>query len=103
MYPSCGFSSKVRAFLHQQGVRATLPRIKIFSELTTTGNSFFSADEIYQRLQLKNEIIAISTVYKTLKSLCQYGLLIEENDSWSRNSFFKKTDEFTKFQNEPKL
>lgn len=103
MHQSCRFSSKVREFLHQQGVRATLPRIKIFGELTTTGSSLFSVDDIHQRLQLKNDIIAISTVYKTLKNMCQYGLLIEENNSWSRNSFFKKTDEFTKFQNSSEL
>lgn len=102
MHPSCGFSSKVREFLHQQGVRATLPRIKIFGELTTTGNSLFSVDDIHQRLQFKNDIIAISTVHKTLKSLCQFGLLTEDN-SLSRNAFFKKTDEFKKFQNSSEL
>lgn len=51
MYQSCNFSSKVREFLHSNGVKATLARIKIFDELTTTEKSLFSVDDIYQRLQ----------------------------------------------------
>lgn len=97
MYQSCNFSSKVREFLHRNGVKATLARIKIFGELTTTEDSLFSVDDIYQRLQFKNDIIAISTVHKTLKKLCEFGLLIEDSSSTSRNMLFKKTDEFTNF------
>ena len=97
MYPPSGFSSKVRQFLHTNGVRATLARIKIFSELTTTQDSVFSDDDIYRSMQLKNEIIALSTVHKTLKQLCQFGLLAEDYSN-RRNLFFKKTDNFSKFQ-----
>lgn len=91
-----GFSNRVREYLHINGVRATLARIKIFDELTATNDSLFSADDIYRRLLLKNEIIAISTVHKTLKQLCQFGLLMEDASN-SRNLLFRKTDNFTKF------
>lgn len=98
MHQSCSFSRKVRELLHCNGVRATLARIKIFSELTKTGDPLFSVDDIYQRLQIKNEIIAFSTVHKTLKKLCQFGLLLEDDTSLSGTLLFKKTTEFAKFQ-----
>lgn len=97
MHQSCRFSMRVREFLHRNGVKATLARIKIFSELTTTENSFFSVDDIHQRLQCKNDTIAISTVHKTLKKLCEFGLLIEDGSSTNRNMLFKKTDKFDNF------
>jgi len=97
MQQSCRFSTRVREFLHQNGVKATLARIKIFGELTTTEDSLFSVDDIYQRLQRKDDIIAISTVHKTLKKLCEFGLLLEDSSSTSRNLLFKKTDEFANF------
>lgn len=97
MHHPCSFSSKVRAYLHRNGVKATLARIKIFNELTTSEESLFSVDDIYQRLQFKNDIIANSTVHKTLKKLCEFGLLIEDDSSTNRNLLFRKTDKFANF------
>ena len=91
---SCCFSRKVRELLHHNGMRATMARIKVMNELINIQNPLISVKDVHRRMELKNEVIASTTVYKTLKQLCKFGLLSEET-SKQKSLAFKKTDRFS--------
>ena len=93
------FSKQVRDFLHLHGSRATLTRLKIFKELIHYHSAYFEVEDISRNLQQRNELMATSTVYKTLQQLCLMGLLMNERTTRGA-ALYKKTDLFKQFQSE---
>lgn len=90
------FSQQVRDFLQQHGSRTTLARLKIFKELVHCKEDSFDADDINRKLQENAELMAASTVYKTLRQLCSMGLLVDKKTA-SGNLRYQKTSLFQGF------
>ncbi len=91
------FSKHVRDFLHQHGSRATLARLKIFKELARCDAEYFELEYINQKLLERNEVMASSTVHKTLRQLCLMGLLVDEKTAGG-DTRYKKTQLFQCFE-----
>lgn len=56
------------------GIKLTHQRLEIFSELTKS-SGHPSVDEVYERLQKRNPSIAIDTVYRTLATFDEIGVI----------------------------
>lgn len=91
------FSQQVRDFLQQHGARTTLARLKIFKELVHCKKESFDAEDINRKLQENAEMMAVSTVYKTLQQLCSMGLLVDRKTA-SGSLRYQKTQLFQGFE-----
>jgi len=61
--------------LRKAGLKATLPRIKIYQLLEdSTENDHWSAEEIYKHLMLQGEEIGLATIYRVLTQFEAAGL-----------------------------
>mgnify|MGYP001795460966 FL=1 len=71
-------TAALKAELNERGWRLTPQReviLHIFQELPQ--GEHLSAEDLYQRLQVDNEGISLSTIYRTLKLMARMGILRE--------------------------
>ncbi len=71
-------TTSLRAELNERGWRLTPQReviLHIFQELPQ--GEHLSAEDLYQRLEIKGEGISLSTIYRTLKLMARMGILRE--------------------------
>jgi Fur family peroxide stress response transcriptional regulator len=70
---------------HEAGLKATHQRLEIFRELITT-KDHPTADMLYQRLRTRLPTISLDTVYRTLSTLTDHGLInrVETAESLAR-------------------
>lgn len=61
--------------LRSAGLRATTARRAVLEALLAAGATHLSADELAQRIHTDHPAIHLSTVYRTLESLADAGLL----------------------------
>lgn len=77
---------ELSAALRAAGQRPTPQRLLILEAMgTTTGH--LTADEIYQRVQVRYPNINLSTVYRTLDALQDLGIVMETNLGEGRREF----------------
>ena len=58
----------------EKGIKLTHQRMEIFHEMTTS-EEHLSAEEIHKRLKPKLPMMSLDTVYRTLSTLEQYGII----------------------------
>ena len=68
----------------QSGLKATQQRILILEALAARHGSHPSAEEVFQQLQAANPGISLGTVYKTLETFVEAGLLSQVFSAGSR-------------------
>ena len=61
--------------LKKVGLKATMPRVKIFRLLETTKESHMSAEDVYQTLLQAGENISLATVYRVLTKFAATGVV----------------------------
>ena len=67
---------KSRELLNKAGLRKTSQRESIL-EIIRRGQGHLDADEVYQRVRKKQPRLSLSTVYRTLQTLKELGLIEE--------------------------
>jgi Fur family transcriptional regulator, peroxide stress response regulator len=70
---------------HDAGLKATHQRLEIYRELITA-KDHPTADTLYQRLRMRLPTISLDTVYRTLSTLADHGLInrVETAESLAR-------------------
>ena len=114
------FEERLEAFkeiCRKEGLKITHQRLEIFKELLNS-HDHPTVEKLYQRLLSKLPTISLDTVYRTLTTLEQHGLIVrvETGESQARfegkmeehhhaicNKCRKITDFFWKFPNETVL
>ena len=69
---------RFRAFIHERGLKSTRQRDEIASWFFAI-RGHLSADQIYREIQQVSPGIGFSTVYRTMKLLCEAGLVSERH------------------------
>jgi Fur family ferric uptake transcriptional regulator len=69
---------RFRAFIHDRGLKSTRQRDDIASWFFAV-KGHLSADQIYREIQKVSPGIGFSTVYRTMKLLCESGLVSERH------------------------
>lgn len=62
--------------LKQAGVRVTLPRLLVLGLLWEDPGHALTANELYRKLQLRDQPMSLSTIYTVLQSLRQHQLVM---------------------------
>ena len=62
----------------EKGIKLTHQRMEIFHEMTVS-EEHLSAEEIHKRLKPKLPMMSLDTVYRTLSTLEQYGIITRVN------------------------
>lgn len=65
--------------LHQSGLKATMPRMKILEVFETHRDAHLTADDVYRLLMTDGLDIGLATVYRALTQFEQAGLLQRQN------------------------
>ena len=68
-----------RTELRQEGLKVTLPRLKILEILESSKLRHLSAEDIYKLLLLEGEDIGLATVYRVLTQFESAGLVTRHN------------------------
>lgn len=61
--------------LHQVGLKATLPRLKVLEILRQGGHRHLSAEDVHRELLLGDADVGLATVYRVLGQLEQAGIV----------------------------
>lgn len=75
---------ELRARIVASGLKATQQRILILEALLARHGTHPSAEEVFQQLQVANPGISLGTVYKTLETFLEAGLLSQVFSAGSR-------------------
>lgn len=75
---------ELRGRIIESGLKATQQRILILEALAARHGSHPSAEEVFQQLQAANPGISLGTVYKTLETFVEAGLLSQVFSAGSR-------------------
>ncbi len=70
----CCAKERLRKCFNSEGGRLTFPR-RLILDFLHSNKGHFTAEEIYDSLNKKNLNISLATVYRTLNSLWQSGIL----------------------------
>lgn len=68
-------SSLIKEDLKQAGLKITQQRIKILKIFQKSKERHLSADDVYKRLQQKNQDVGIATIYRVLSQFESVGIL----------------------------
>jgi Fur family transcriptional regulator, ferric uptake regulator len=63
------------ASLHNAGLKATLPRLKVLEVFRTSKTRHLSADDVFRKLMEHDSDVGLATVYRVLSQLEQAGLI----------------------------
>ncbi|MFY9511604.1 MAG: ferric iron uptake transcriptional regulator [Rubrivivax sp.] len=61
--------------LHNAGLKATLPRLKVLEVFRTSKTRHLSADDVFRHLMEHDGDVGLATVYRVLSQLEQAGLI----------------------------
>ncbi|MEL0082437.1 MAG: ferric iron uptake transcriptional regulator [Gammaproteobacteria bacterium] len=75
------------AALRKMGLKATLPRIKIFEFLQNSDERHLSAEDIYKAMLIDNEEVGLATIYRVLTQFEAAGLVIRHHFEGDRSLF----------------
>lgn len=70
---------RAEAALKKAGLKATLPRVKIYGVLLRDEDAHLSAEDVYKRLLDQQDEVGLATVYRVLTQLVEAGLLQRQN------------------------
>ena len=73
--------------LRKAGLKATLPRIKIFEFLQRIEERHLSAENIYQAMLAEHEEVGLATIYRVLTQFEAAGLVIRHHFEGDRSLF----------------
>ncbi|MBV1961366.1 MAG: ferric iron uptake transcriptional regulator [Immundisolibacteraceae bacterium] len=73
--------------LRKVGLKATLPRIKIFEFLQRIEERHLSAENIYQAMLADHEEVGLATIYRVLTQFEAAGLVIRHHFEGDRSLF----------------
>lgn len=75
------WKARLNAYLKQQGLRATKPREQI-AEVALAQETHFEVQTLIRKVQAKHPDIGPATVYRSIRTLCEAGLISEtlQND-----------------------
>ena len=90
--PESSWKETLNQFLKAQGLRATLPRENV-AEIIFNWKNHFEVQDLIREVQVKYPDISPATVYRTVKTLCEAGLLNETLQSHSGVTLYEPSHE----------
>lgn len=81
-------SNKYQDWLRNHGLKATKNRM-LMLEILDVEHNFLSAEEIYNALKSKSSNLSLSTVYRSMESLIDVGLVAPVNLETSKQTLYE--------------